>query len=109
YLMAIEGVSVMMVPNAAETSLLLATLARHLQEGLGYEPPLRANKPKDASDLAQYLIEGLPGIGPSTAKVLLSFFGSPHAVFNASVAQLCTVPGIARKTAERIYGALHLQ
>ena len=106
YLMAIEGVSLMMVNHANETAPLLVTLARHLQEGLGYEVPLRAGKPKSNADLAQYLIEGLPGIGPSTAKVLFASLGSPEAVFNASVAQLCAVPGIGKKTAERIRDAL---
>lgn len=106
YLMAIAGVSVIMVPNASETAALLVTLARHLQEGLGYEIALRANKPKDLSDLSQYLVEGCPGVGPSGAKALLTRFGSAHAVFNASVAELCTTPGIGKKTAERIHLAL---
>lgn len=106
YLMAIEGVSVVTVPNAAETALLLVTLARHLQEGLGYEVALRANKPKDLADLTQYLVEGLPGIGPTGAKALVARFGSAHAVFNASVLDLCSTPGIGKKTAERIHFAL---
>lgn len=107
YLMTIEKVSLMMVRDATETSALLVLLARQLQEGLGYEVALRANKPKDLTDLAQYLIEGLPGIGPSTARVLLKHFGSAHLVFTASVEQLCGVPGIGKKTAQRMYDALH--
>lgn len=106
YLMAIEGVSVVTVPNATETALLLVTLARHLQEGLGYEVALRANKPKDLGDLTQFLVEGLPGIGPTGAKALVSRFGSAHAVFNASVPDLCSTPGVGKKTAERIHLAL---
>ena len=107
YLMAIEGVSLMMVQDANETALLLCTLARQLQEGLGYEIALRANKPKDLSDLSQYLVEGLPGIGPSGAKALLAKFGSARAIFNASVEDLCTTPGVGKKTAERIHAALN--
>lgn len=103
YLMAIEGVSVVTVPNAAETALLLVTLARHLQEGLGYEIALRANKPKDLADVIRYVVEGLPGVGPTGAKALVARFGSAQAVFNASVAELCTTPGIGKKTAERIH------
>lgn len=108
YLMAIEGVSVVMVGDARESTQLLCTLARHLQEGLGYEPPLRGDKPKNLADLAQYLVEGLPSIGPSGAKALLARFGSPRAVFNATVAELCTTPGIGKKSAERIHEALHV-
>ena len=106
YLMAIEGVSLMMVQDAREAALLLATLARQLQEGLGYEVSLRANKPKDVSDLAQYLVEGCPGVGPSGAKALLKHFGSPMGVFSASVEELCRAPGVGKKTAERIHMAL---
>ena len=106
YLMAIEGVSVLTVRDARETTLMLTTMARHLQEGLGYEVPLRANKPKDLSDLGQYLVEGLPGIGPSGAKALLQHFGSAQAVFTASVEDLCRAPGVGKKTAERIRQAL---
>lgn len=106
YLMTISGVSVVMVKDTAETAELIATMARHLQEGLGYEIPLRGNKPKDDRDLSQYLIEGLPGIGPSSAKALLAHFGSAMAVFSASAADLCTAPGVGKKTAQRIREAL---
>lgn len=106
YIMAIEGLSLMMVRDAVETASLLCTLARHLQEGLGYEPPLRGNKPKDSLDISQYLVEGLPGIGPSGAKALLLHFGSAQAVFRASIEELATAPGVGKKTAERIRRAL---
>lgn len=106
YLIAIEGVSVISVRDATESTHLLATLARHMQEGLGYEIALRSFKPKVLTDLSQYLVEGLPGIGPSSAKALLRHFGSAQAVFNASAEQLCQVPGLGRKTADRIREAL---
>ena len=107
YLMAIEGVSVLTVRNAPEAAALMATMARHLQEGLGYEVPLRTAKPKDLRDLAAYLVSGLPAVGPSGAKALLAHFGSPARVFAASAQEICEVPGFGRKTAERIFEALH--
>jgi fanconi anemia group M protein len=106
YLMTLGRVSVITVRDARETAELLADMARHLQEGLGYDIALRANKPKNLSDLAQYLLEGLPSVGPGGAKVLLKHFGSAKAVFNASVIELCHAPGIGKKTAERIREAL---
>ena len=109
YLIAIEGVSVLMVKDAVESHQLIAQLARHMQEGLGYTPPLRGDKPKDAKSMARYLIEGLPGVGPATAVLLAQHFGSPMAVFSASTEARCTVPGIGKLTATRIRAALDMK
>lgn len=106
YLMTLAQVSVITVKNATETTELLLTMARHLQVGLGYEIPLRGDKPKNLSDLAQYAIEGLPGIGPKSAKALYAHFGSAHAVFNATDQELQSAPGVGKKTAQRIREAL---
>jgi fanconi anemia group M protein len=106
YLTAIEGAAVLQVANAAEAVRYVLTMTRHLQQGLGYEVALRGAKPKQSADLAQYVVEGLPGIGPSTAKALLRHFGSAAAVFDASTEQLCAVPGVGKKTAERARDAL---
>ena len=97
YLVAIEGVTLLTYDGPAETALSIATMARHLQEGLGYEVPSRAAKPKVGPDTAQFLLEGLPGCGPKTAKTLLSTFGSPLAAFSAPVEKLCEVPGVGKK------------
>ena len=107
YLMAIEGVSVVTTGNAIEAADLMLTMTRHLQEGLGYDVPLRSSKPKDLRDLASYLVQGLPGIGATSARGLLAHFGSPARVFAATAADLCKAPGVGKKTAERIFEALH--
>ena len=106
YLVAIEGVSLLTYDGPGQTATLISTMARHLQEGLGYEVPTRAAKPKVGADIAQFLLEGLPGCGPKTAKTLVSTFGSPLAAFNASVEDLCNVPGVGKKTAVRFREAL---
>lgn len=109
YLMTIEGVSVNMVPSHQETTALLLTMARHLQHGLGYDVPLRGDKPKDLRDLAQFLVEGLPGVGAKTARALVGHFGSARAVFEASEQALCQVNGVGAKSAARIREALEFQ
>lgn len=109
YITAIQGVNLVTIANPNETSIMLATMARHLQEGLGYEVPLRAGKPKPSMLMAQYLIEGLPGVGPKNATALLNHFGSPLSVFNASRDDLCSMKGMGDKTAERIYSALRFE
>lgn len=98
----LEGISIVHTVDEAASALLIATMARHAQQGLGYEIPLRSCKPKDLRVLQQYLVEGLPGIGPGKALVLIDYFGSVRGVLTASPAELARAPGIGAKTAERI-------
>ena len=106
YLIAIEGVSVMMAKSTKESAALIFGLARHKHEGLGYIPPLRTEKPKSTIDLSRYLVEGLPGVGPKLALTLLAHFGSARNVLNASTDDLCKVAGVGKKSAERIRQAI---
>ncbi|MFI5294335.1 MAG: ERCC4 domain-containing protein [Thermodesulfovibrionales bacterium] len=107
WLVAEEGISVLFSDGERRTAQLLATMARHSQEGLGYEIALRHDKPKDVRTLQQFLIEGLPGIAGSKAKALLSHFGSPHAIFVAENSELSKVPGIGKEIARRIREVVH--
>jgi Fanconi anemia group M protein len=102
WLSVIEGISVVHSRGVNQTAALLETMARHANEGLGYDLALRGAKPKNLKVLAQYAVEGLPGCGPGTAKKLLDHFGSVGAVFAASEADLCGVRGIGKKSAAQI-------
>lgn len=102
YLTAIEDARVLTTRTPADTAALMSTLARHLQEGIDYLVPMRANKPKDLRVQAQFVVEGFPGIGPSAAKSLLNHFGTIDALLQADVPQLRMVPGIGEKTAKQI-------
>lgn len=106
HLVANLGIAVVPTPSAERSAEMIYTLARHASEGLSYVPPLRGSKPRDATLMARYLLEGLPSVGPSTAAALLAKFGSAHAVFAADVKDLCGVKGIGEKTALRIVDAL---
>ena len=50
----------------------------------------------------QFIVESLPGIGPTTAKALLNYFGSVENVFMASKQELREVEGIGDKRAKEI-------
>ncbi len=104
---AIENVSVLMVSDPGETPLMLATMARHLQEGLGYEVNLHPKKPKASKDAAEYLIGSLPGIGPGNARKLYAHFGSVYKTMSATPEMIAQVKGIGLKTAERIHTIIH--
>ncbi len=49
-----------------------------------------------------HILQGLPGVGPAKAKMLLDKLGSLKAVFNASVSDLKEIDGMGKCTAERI-------
>lgn len=102
WLSVIEGVSLVHTRDANDTATFLEVMVRHAQEGLGYEIPLRGNKPKNLKVLSQFAVEGLPGCGPGTAKKLLEHFGSVERVFTATAEDLRQVKGVGPKTAEQI-------
>jgi Fanconi anemia group M protein len=107
YLIVLGGVSVLHCKDTDEAALLLATMARHAQQGLGYELSLHVRRKAASPDLQmRYLVEDLPGIGPRTAHALLTEFGSLRALFGASEDELRRVPGIGAKRAHDIYALL---
>lgn len=101
----LSGISVLHVPHVARSTGLIHRLALH-EQGLGYDVPLRS-KPKDSALASQFLVEGLPGIGPSNAIKLLAHFKSAAAVFSATDAELLKVPGIGAKMVSRIRETLN--
>lgn len=106
YITAIKGINLVTLANPQETAMMLGTMARHLQEGLGYVVPMRTGKPKTSDLMSRYLVEGLAGIGPNNAMMLLNHFGSALAAFNATIEDLCAIKGMGKTTAQRIYDAL---
>lgn len=106
YLALLAGVQLMYSADARHTADLLHRFALHSTHGLGYQIPLRTGKPKDNKSWQQYVVEGLPGVGPSTAKLLIAHFGSPRAVFAANAEQLAEVKGVGKKTIDKIFDVL---
>jgi ERCC4-type nuclease len=102
YIAALQQSTILHVPTLRETAMVVTTVARHLQEGLGYVPNLRPGKPKNQSGYAEFLVSGLPGVGGTRAQALLARFGSPQSVFTASAADLASVKGISARLAEEI-------
>ncbi len=54
-----------------------------------------------------YLLQAVPEIGGSKAKLLLETFGSPAEIARASVDELRTVEGIGEVAATKIYRVFH--
>jgi excinuclease ABC subunit C len=57
--------------------------------------------------MTESVLDGLPGVGPKRKRALLTHFGSPEAVLDASRDQLEAVPGLPSKTAGDLYAYLN--
>ncbi|WP_169333087.1 ERCC4 domain-containing protein [Thiobacillus denitrificans] len=108
WIAVLTGAQLMHSANARQSAAMIAIMARHCQQGLGYVPSLRANKPTtSASELmTRYVLEGLPGVGATTAIVLARHFKTVQAVANASLDDIKGIKGVGDKTAQKIYLAM---
>ncbi|MDO8647658.1 MAG: DEAD/DEAH box helicase [Candidatus Diapherotrites archaeon] len=90
--------------NFQETAEFLHVIAK--REQLGKEKDIRlrpgASKGLEFHEQQQFLIEGLPNIGPTLAKTLLEHFGSPEKLFSASEKDLQAAEGVGEKKAAEI-------
>lgn len=107
YIACFENLRMVTVGSVSETPLMLRTLAHHAQYGLmGGPPAMRPATPKTLREQQEWLLVGLPGLGVEKARALLSHFGSPQAIFNASPTEIASVPGLGEKTALKIKNVL---
>jgi len=101
------GIAILPSSDVDGTARLIGRLLRHATRGLGYEIPMRTDKPRYDSGAALFLVEGLPGVGPGMARKLLQHFGTPAKVFAASARELRAVRGVGPTTSASIVGALN--
>lgn len=57
----------------------------------------------------QSVLETIPGLGPKRRQILLKQFGGLQGISRAGVDALCSVDGISRQIAQRIYEQFHHQ
>ena len=74
---------------------------------MGQSVSLREPRPQIEELYATYLVEGLPRVGPRRARMLLAHFESPAAIMCAAAEELAQVPGIGKKSAQRIWQAVN--
>jgi len=107
YVALLRGIPILCTADAEDTAALLLIMARHAQHGLGYQVPLRP-KPRADGPVQQQrrVLEALPGVGPTTARALLSHFGSVAAALMAREEELLAVAGIGATRARAIRAVL---
>lgn len=84
----------------------LAAIIRMLshQHGTNFKPIQRMGYlPKRLSGKKLYFLQGLPGVGTQSAKLLLNHFETLLDVLKASREELMSIPGFGKKKSERIY------
>ena len=101
------GLHILPTTGPEQTARVIGRLLRNRAQGLGYDISSRPTKPKVDGAMSQFLLEGLPGIGPQMARRLLMHFGSAAAVFTATTKELQGVKGVGAKMADAITAALH--
>ena len=89
--------------NSLETASFMAVIAKREQvERDKTEFNMHSQKPVEDSELQEYIVSSLPGVGGTLAKPLLEKFGSVKRVFNASEEALQRIDLIGEKKAKRI-------
>ena len=97
------GVSVLRTESEADTTALLATIARREQETRDREVSVHGEKTtKTRTEQQEYVVSAIADIGPVTARSLLEALGSVEAVMTADEERLQKVDGVGEVTAGRI-------
>jgi len=94
--------------DPAESARLLRYAARQRRRTqTGAVPrPSTGTRPTGKRKTQLYVLQGLPGVGPTRAEQLLEAFGTVEAVMTASVDDLTAVEGVGPKTARSVRWAV---
>jgi len=101
------GIPLLRSRNTRETARLMLYTARQSQTVASGGLPRHGVRPRGKRRTQLYILQGLPGIGPERAGMLLDTFGNIEAVLTASAEELSSIRGIGTHTAKAIQWAVH--
>jgi ERCC4-type nuclease len=96
------GIPLLRSRNQAETIQLMLFAARQGRAVASGALPRKGRRYRSRQRVQIHILQGLPGVGPRRAMLLLQRFGSIGAVVQASLEELQSVDGIGQETADRI-------
>jgi len=97
------NIPILFTKNSEETANLFKIIAKREQEaGEKNNYQSHNSKPVNDTELQEYFVSGLPGIGNTLAKPLLEKLGSIKNIVNASEEELTSIDKIGPKKAKRI-------
>ena len=100
-------VPVLFTKDNGETAEYLFVTAKREQEGRSKDIRLRVGRKGLApGEQQRFIVESLPGVGPSMAKKLLEKFGSVKNIANAESRELQEIENLGKKKASQIRKAL---
>lgn len=88
--------------NYRDTASFIKIMANRLDKQRKDFGLIKKRKPLTLKKQQEFLIESLPGIGPSLSKSLLKKFGTVKKIVNAKEDKLMKVPKIGKKKSEQI-------
>jgi Fanconi anemia group M protein len=97
------GIPILHTKSPGETAELIKSIAKKEQNYVKKDFGIRVDKkPLTTKEQQEFIIESLPGIGPSLAKSLLNKFGSVEKIINADQKNLINIDQLGEKKAEEI-------
>jgi ERCC4-type nuclease len=100
------GIPLLRSRDPQETARIMLCAARQGRAISSGALPRKGRRPRGKYRTQTHVLQGLPGVGPERAKLLLDRFGSVEAVATAELEELESVRGIGRTTAKAIHWAV---
>ena len=95
-------IPILFTRNIKDTAALLAIMVKRLEKPIKNISLLKKRKPLTLKEQQEYLIESLPGIGPTLSKSLLKRFKTVKRVINAKESRLIKTKKLGPKKIEEI-------
>lgn len=98
------GIPIIHVPSSEYSTKMLVTLSKKTKENNDNNGPLlkRIRKGNNLYKQQLSVLSSLPGVGNKLALKMLTKFGNPINVINASVAELSLIPGFGQARAKKV-------
>tara|TARA_Y100000310_G_C20657006_1_gene802486 strand:- start:277 stop:942 length:666 start_codon:yes stop_codon:yes gene_type:complete len=100
-------VPIIYTKSPRDTASVLTVIAKRLEKPTKHYSLLAKKKAPTIKEQQEYLVETLPGVGPTLARSLLKHFKTPKNVFNAREEELKKIDKMGEKKAERIIDAIN--
>jgi len=101
------GIPLLRARNLQETAHLMVYTARQNQSIASGALHRHGVRPRGKRKTQMHILQGLPGIGPGRARLLLKEFGSVVAILTASAEELACIRGVGNHTVKAIHWAVH--